>query len=54
MTPFQPGNQVVTQDGTRAEFVKYVSGPARGIHAVIRVGQDTRVVDPVTLKAVKP
>jgi hypothetical protein len=48
---FKPGDAVFAGP-TRATFVKYVGaayGPAQS-QAVIQVGMDTRVVDPVSLR----
>lgn len=51
MNDFNPGDPVFAGN-TRATFVKYVGapyGPAAS-QAVIQVGMDTRVVDPVSLR----
>ena len=45
MNDFAPGD-IVYAGPTRAEFVKHISAG----QAVIRVGMDTRVVDPVSLR----
>src|SRR5690606_21500211 len=52
MSGYKPGEKVVTQDGTTATFVRYLEAPygGRPAQAIIRVGLDTRVVDPVSLK----
>lgn len=43
---FSPGDAVITGDGTFAQFIRH-DGPNR---AIIMVGYDTRVVDPVALR----
>lgn len=51
MTNFKPGDAVYAGN-TLAQFVKYVGAP-NGIaasQAIIQVGLDTRVVDPVALR----
>lgn len=51
MTEFHPGENVFAGN-TAAVFVKYVAnayGPS-GSQAIIQVGSDTRVVDPVSLR----
>lgn len=51
MNDFKPGDQVFAGP-TRATFVKYVGAPngLAASQAVIQVGMDTRVVDPVSLR----
>lgn len=49
MSEFFPGQQVCTQGGASAVFVKY-DGPGR---CIIRQGFDTRIVNPVTLSLPK-
>lgn len=51
MTQFKPGDTVFAGN-TRATFVKYTGAPygTAESQAVIRVGMDTRVVDPVSLR----
>ena len=51
MTHLSPGDPVFAGN-TRATFVKYVGAPygAAESQAVIQVGMDTRVVDPVALR----
>lgn len=52
MSGYKPGEKVMTQDGTSATFVRYLEAPygGRSAQAIIQVGLDTRVVDPVTLR----
>lgn len=52
MNDFKPGDAVKTPDGTAATFVKHVGAPYGNAasQAVIQVGADTRVVDPVSLR----
>lgn len=48
MNRFKPGDAVRTNDNTLAQFIR-MDGPNR---AIIMVGYDTRVVDPVALRKV--
>lgn len=43
---FSPGDPIRTPDGTVATFFKYLSDG----NAIIRVGLDSRIVDPVVLR----
>lgn len=51
MNDFKPGDNVFAGN-TRATFVKYVGAPhgLASSQAIIQVGSDTRVVDPVSLR----
>lgn len=51
MNDFKPGDPVFAGN-TRATFVKYAGAPngLAASQAVIQVGMDTRVVDPVSLR----
>lgn len=51
MTEFKPGD-IVFAGPTRATFVKYIGAPYGNAasQAIISVGADTRVVDPVSLR----
>lgn len=46
MTQFIRFDDVTTPDGTRAKFIKYTEDGK----AIIAVGMDSRVVDPVSLR----
>jgi hypothetical protein len=48
-TTFAPGERVMTPDGTLAVFIRLVDEGT----AIIRVGVDTHLVDPVTLRSVQ-
>lgn len=52
MNHFTPG-ETVYAGNTQATFVKYVGAPngLAASQAVIQVGADTRVVDPVSLRS---
>lgn len=45
-TTFEPGTPVRTPDGTLATFIRLVDAGT----AIISVGMDSRLVDPVTLR----
>ena len=47
MILFSPGQQVVIAGETLATFVRAINGS----DAIVRIGQDTRIVGLVTLKA---
>lgn len=46
ISDFKAGDQVITADGTRAEFVRYTTAAT----AVISIGPDTRLADATTLR----